>query len=232
MGKVSSCFVLRYVLKKSPDPCHVLEDFLKNFIYCIYLLLVLLGLPCCSGFPLVAASRGCSQVAVHKFLPVVSEFFPAVRGLLIAVREFLPAVPGHLTALRGLSVPGASFSQQRAGFSLQCAECTGFSLPSTSFSLQCAGFSFSCAGFLLPSTSFSLQCTGFSLQCRSFSLQCASFSPQCVGFPLQWLLLSQTMVSRARGLSSHGPGLQSTGSVAVVHRLTCSVAWGIFQEQG
>ena len=84
MGKVSSCFVLRYVLKKSPDPCHVLEDFLKNFIYCIYLLLVLLGLHCCSGFPLVAASQGCSRVAVHKFLTEVHEF-------LTEVHKFLPA---------------------------------------------------------------------------------------------------------------------------------------------
>lgn len=139
------------------------------FFFLIYLLWVLLGLPCCSGFPLVAASWGCSGVAVHEFLPAVSEFFPAVWrlltavcGLVIAVWEFLTAVQGLLTAVRGLSLPGASFS-------LQCAQCAGFSLPRVSFSLQCPGFSFLCG---------------------SFSLQRACFSLQCLGFPLQWLLLS------------------------------------------
>ena len=85
MGKVSSCFVLRYVLKKSPEPCRVLED----FFFLIYLLWVLLGLPCCSGFPLVAARRGGSRVAVHEFLTAVQELLTAVLGLPTAVASLV-----------------------------------------------------------------------------------------------------------------------------------------------
>ena len=36
MGKVSSCFVPRYVLKKSPDPCCVLEDFFKIYLFYLF----------------------------------------------------------------------------------------------------------------------------------------------------------------------------------------------------
>ena len=70
-------------------------------------------------------------------------------------------------------------------------------------------------------------CVGFSLVVVSRgypSLQWGSFS-------LQWLLLQSTG-SRSRGLVVVAPGLQSTGSVIVVHGLTCSTASGIFPDQG
>ena len=82
----------------------------------------------------------------------------------------------------------------------------------------------------------------------------------CTDFSLGWLLLLQSMGSRHTGFSSRstqaqqwwhaGPrvqgllqlqhtssvavacGLQSTGSVVVVHRLSCSAACGIFPHQG
>ena len=59
------------------------------FFFLIYLLWVLLGLPCCSGFPLVAARRGGSQVAVHEFLTAVQELLTAVLGLPTAVASLV-----------------------------------------------------------------------------------------------------------------------------------------------
>ena len=67
----------------------------------------------------------------------------------------------------------------------------------------------------------------------------AALQFQCAGFSLQWLLLSQSVGSWAAGFRSCGPwahmvvapGLQSTGSTIVVHRLHCSAACGIFPVQ-
>ena len=59
---------------------------------------------------------------------------------------------------------------------------------------------------------------GSSLWCVGFFLVLASggySSLQCSGFSLQWLLVE-------------APGLQSAGSAADMHRLTCSSAHGIF----
>ena len=63
---------------------------------------------------------------------------------------------------------------------------------------------------------------------------------QCAGFSLQWLLLLQSTGSRHMGFSSCGSwasvivarGLQSAGSVVVALGLSCSVACGIFPDQG
>ena len=62
----------------------------------------------------------------------------------------------------------------------------------------------------------------------------------CAGFSLRWLLLLRSTGSRHKGFSSCGTrasvvvarGLQSTGSVVVAHRLSCSAACGIFPDQG
>ena len=43
--------------------------FFNNFIY---LLLTVLGLPCCAGFLLVAVSGGCSLVEVHRLLIAIA----------------------------------------------------------------------------------------------------------------------------------------------------------------
>ena len=62
---------------------------------------------------------------------------------------------------------------------------------------------------------------GSSLLCVGFFLVLASggySSLQCSGFSLQWLLVE-------------APGLQSAGSAADMHRLTCSSAHGIFPDQ-
>ena len=75
VGKVSSCFVLLCLTEKSrPLSCIVGFLFIYLFIYLFYLLLVVLGLRCRSGFPLVAASRGCSQVAEREFPLAVGSF--------------------------------------------------------------------------------------------------------------------------------------------------------------
>ena len=65
-------------------------------------------------------------------------------------------------------------------------------------------------------------------------------SLQCAGFSLRWLLLLRSTGSRRAGFSSCGTrasvvvarGLQSTGSVLVVHGLSCSTACEIFPDQG
>ena len=51
---------------------------------------------------------------------------------------------------------------------------------------------------------------------------------RCAGFSLQWLFLLQSMGSRRAGFSSWG----AQTSVVVAHRLSCSVACGIFPDQG
>ena len=51
---------------------------------------------------------------------------------------------------------------------------------------------------------------------------------QCVGFSLQWLLLLRSTGSRHAGFSSCG----TQASVVVAHGLSCSVACGIFPDQG
>ena len=65
-------------------------------------------------------------------------------------------------------------------------------------------------------------------------------SLRCMAFSLPWLLLLQSTGSRAHGLQQlqHmgsvvvARRLQSTGSVVVAHELSCSVACGIFRDQG
>ena len=60
------------------------------------------------------------------------------------------------------------------------------------------------------------------------------------GFALHWPLLLQSTCSRACGLQQlqnmgpvvMDPGFNSTGSVVVVHGLSCSMACGIFLHQG
>ena len=63
---------------------------------------------------------------------------------------------------------------------------------------------------------------------------------RCAAFSLWWLLLLWSTGSRACGLQQLwrmgsvvvARGLQSTGSVFVAHRLSCSAACGIFPDQG
>ena len=61
----------------------------------------------------------------------------------------------------------------------------------------------------------------------------------CLGFSLPWLLLFRAWaLGRAGSSSCDGgsvvavPMFWSTGSVVLVHRLSCSVACGIFSDQG
>ena len=83
----------------------------------------------------------------------------------------------------------------------------------------------------------SLLCAGFSLVVESGGYS----SLQCVGFSLRWLLLMWTTGSRWRASVVAMHGLTSCGSraleprlrvVVVVHGLSCSVACGIFPDQG
>ena len=54
----------------------------------------------------------------------------------------------------------------------------------------------------------------------------------CAGCSSWWLLLLQGTVSRPWASVFAAPGLQSTLSAAVVHRLSCSTTCGIFSDQG
>ena len=69
---------------------------------------------------------------------------------------------------------------------------------------------------------------GLFSNCRERGLQssCCEQASHCGGF-------SHGAQALGRGLSGAAtPGPQSTGSVVVAHRLSCSAAWGIFQDQG
>ena len=73
------------------------------------------------------------------------------------------------------------------------------------------------------------------LRCfKDFSLVVVSrgySSLKCAGCSLWWLPLLQSLGSRAQA-SVVVSGLQSTGLIAVMHRLSCSAASGIFPDQG
>ena len=57
-------------------------------------------------------------------------------------------------------------------------------------------------------------------------------SLQCMGFSLRWPLLLRSTGSRHAVSAVVARRLQSAGSAAVVHGLHCSVACGIFLDQG
>ena len=74
----------------------------------------------------------------------------------------------------------------------------------------------------------------------SFPLVVGSKGSRSCGFPLCWLLLVQSVGSRAPGLQQLQhvcpgvvvPGRESAGSAVVLHGLSCSTACGIFPDQG
>ena len=86
---------------------------------------------------------------------------------------------------------------------------------------------------------FLFGCTGSSLLCKVFSSR-GGHSLWCVVFSLQWLLLLQRMGSKACrlqqlrhvGSAVAAPGLQSTGSTVEANGLSCSMAHGVFPDQG
>ena len=75
--------------------------FLQNVF--IYLFLAMLGLCCCSGFSLVAASGGYSLVVAHGLLILVVPL--AVEACRIAARGL--SSRGSLALERGLNISGA-----------------------------------------------------------------------------------------------------------------------------
>ena len=82
----------------------------------------------------------------------------------------------------------------------------------------------------------SLSLAALGLPCCLSPLQLwragAALQLQRVGPLRWWLLLLQSIGSRHVGFSSCAPRLQSTGSIVVTHGLSCSVACGIFPDQG
>ena len=68
--------------------------------------------------------------------------------------------------------------------------------------------------------------------CVASSLLCGLLQLRSPGFLMQWLLLVQSAGSGAAGASSCGSQALIAGSVVVAHGLSCSVARGIFPEQG
>ena len=83
-----------------------------------------------------------------------------------------------------------------------------------------------------------LRCfTGFSLVAVSRGCSLLLWD---AGFSLEWLLLlwsTGSRTGRLQQLRHMGPevvarGLENTGSIVVAHRLSCSVAFGVFLDQG
>ena len=71
--------------------------------------------------------------------------------------------------------------------------------------------------------------------CMGLSIVAASggySSLRCIGFSLQWFLFLRSMGSRHAGFHSCGWWALEHSSVVVAHRLSCSVACGIFLDQG
>ena len=87
---------------------------------------------------------------------------------------------------------------------------------------------YGCAGSSLLCSSVSIQLwqVGVTLQCTDLSLQglLLFLSTGCRPHGLQWL--------QHLGLVVAVPGFQSTGSVVMLHALSCSPACGIFPDQG
>ena len=52
-----------------------------EFVVDCYLFLAVLGLPCCMGFCLVVASKGCPLIVVHRFLIAVASLVLQHRTL-------------------------------------------------------------------------------------------------------------------------------------------------------
>ena len=76
-------------------------------------------------------------------------------------------------------------------------------------------------------------CAGSGLLQGLFS-SCSVWASHCSGFCWceAWALAAQASVLGARGLTSCSSWALDIGSTAVVHRLSCSTACGIFLDQG
>ena len=108
-----------------------------------------------------------------------------------------------------------------------------FSLSSFTFIKQLFS-SFSLSAIRVVSSASSLLDSSLAAESRGHSLA-AVLGPLFVVTSLaveHGLYGRQTPVVTARRLSSCGSGLQSTGSTVMAHRLSCSLACGIFLDQG
>ena len=79
---------------------------------------------------------------------------------------------------------------------------------------------------------------GHSVNCGARASHCGGLS-HCAGFSLCWVLLLLSTGSRARPAGAEAHGLRSCSSralehdsVAAAHRLSCSIACGVFPAQG
>ena len=89
-------------------------------------------------------------------------------------------------------------------------------------------FIFGCTGFLLLHSDFpQLWWAGTTLHCCTQAPHCSRFS--CCGAQA---LGSQASVVATHGFTSCRSGFQSTGSVFVLQGFSCSIACGIFPDQG
>ena len=98
-----------------------------------------------------------------------------------------------------------------------------FSSLSWPYAVPTAQILFSFSFYLFLAALVLCCCRGLSLVAGSGVLLC-----RYMGFSLQWLLLLQSTGSRVCRLQQ----LQPMGSVAVVHRLSCPTACGVFLDQG
>ena len=93
--------------------------FLPFLIYnLIYLFLAVLGLRCCSGFSLVAASRGYTLVAAWGFLPAVAS--PCVEHGLQGEWVGLAAAPPGLWHAGSVALKHVGFSRTRNQVHVSC----------------------------------------------------------------------------------------------------------------
>ena len=76
------------------------------FLFCFVLFLAVLGLCCCAGFSLVAATKGCSLVAVRRLLIMVASLVAEHRLLIMVaslVAEHRLVGSGSIVVVHGLS---------------------------------------------------------------------------------------------------------------------------------
>ena len=102
-----------------------------------------------------------------------------------------------------------------------CEICTVIHIDSSLFILIFFFFNFGCVGSSLLRAGFlQLRQAGATLRCSVWASHCNGFS--CCG--------ARALGTWASVVVAHG--LQSAGSVVVAPRLRCSVACGIFPDQG
>ena len=167
----------------------------------------MLGLPCCAGFSLVSASRGCSPVGVLGLRPVMTSL----------VEHGLYGTWASVVAVRGLSSRGSGALERRLSSRGSRALERRFS----SCGSRALERRLGCRGSRALERRLSSR--GSRALERRFSSRGSRALEHRLSFGSPAL---ECQLSRC------GSRTQSTGSVVVVHGLSCSSACGILPDHG